>query len=189
MKPTTRRLLLPGTLLLFAACGTVKETGRSQFTAFSDEQMSQLGVQAYQEAIAGYEEIKTGPQAEMVRRVGTRIAQASGRNYQWEFKLLNAPKVVNAFCLPGGKIAVFTGILPITANEDGLAIVMGHEVAHATSGHGNERMSQGSLAEMVLGVGDAVLGYTKLSPTAKEGVLTAYYGNPRQVFVSVGLNF
>ena len=172
MKPHHKLLLGPA-LVIVAACGTVKETGRSQFTMFSDQEMGQLGAQAYQEAISGYREIKTGPQAEMVRRVGTKIAQASGRNYEWEFKLLDAPKEVNAFCLPGGKIAVFSGILPVTQNEDGLAIVVGHEVAHATSGHGNERMSQGGFFEMLMQAGGAALGYTDLSAGARQGIMAA----------------
>jgi len=166
-----QKLLLVPVLSVVAACGTVQETGRGQFTMFSDQEMSQLGAQAYQEAISGYREIKTGPQAEMVRRVGTKIAQASGRNYEWEFKLLDAPKEVNAFCLPGGKIAVFSGILPVTQNEDGLAIVVGHEVAHATSGHGNERMSQSGIAELVMSLGGAALGFTELSEGNRDMVM------------------
>jgi len=96
----------------------------------------------------------------MVKSVGERIAKAaegflrdSGRenqikNYQWEYNLIKDDKVVNAWCMPGGKIAVYTGILPFTKDETGLAVVMGHEVAHAIAGHGNERMSQALLANM-----------------------------------------
>ena len=99
-------------------------------------------------------------QVAMVRRVGERIAKASaeflreaGREqqisaYQWEFNLLRDDKTVNAWCLPGGKVGVYTGILPYTQDETGLAVVMGHEVAHALAEHGNERMSQGLLAEL-----------------------------------------
>src|SRR5690606_23964254 len=76
----------------------------------------------------------------------------SGRDYDWQFKLLLAPDEVNAFCLPGGKVAVFTGILPICGDEHGLAIVLGHEVAHATSRHGAERMSQELAAQLALGL-------------------------------------
>jgi len=87
---------------------------------------------------------------DLVRRVGTRIAAATGRsNYQWEFKVIEE-KQANAFCLPGGKVAVYTGILPITRDEAGLAAVVGHEVSHAIARHGAERVSQNLLVEMGL---------------------------------------
>ena len=95
----------------------------------------------------------------MVRRVGQRVAAASEelleetgrgsdiRNYKWEFNLIEDDKTVNAWCMPGGKVAVYTGLMPIAQDENGLAVVMGHEVAHAIAKHGNERMSQGLLAQ------------------------------------------
>lgn len=120
--------------LLFAGCNTA---------LIPAGVMNSLGESAYAEAVAEYRVIEGSADARMVERVGRRIAAASGQAYQWEFKLLDAPKVPNAFCLPGGKIAVYTGILPITRDEDGLAVVIGHEVAHATEEHGNKRMTQG----------------------------------------------
>lgn len=127
---------------LVCACSTT-QTGRSRTAFFSQEYMNSLGAQAYEEATvgSGYPLITSGPQYEMVQRVGRRIAEASGADYAWEFRLLDAPDVVNAFCLPGGKVAVYSGILPVTRNEDALAAVIGHEVAHATEEHGNERMT------------------------------------------------
>ena len=104
--------------------------------------MYSLGEEAYAETTGQYTVITGTAEAQMVQRVGQKIAEASGADFAWEFKLLDAPTVPNAFCLPGGKIAIYTGILPITQNEDGLAAVMGHEVAHATLEHGNKRMTQ-----------------------------------------------
>jgi len=107
-----------------------------------DSVMYSLGAEAYTEATGQYPVIENTADARMVERVGRKIAEASGKSYQWEFKLLDAPSIPNAFCLPGGKIAVYTGILPLTQTEDGLAAVLGHEVAHATLEHGNRRMTQ-----------------------------------------------
>ncbi|MCA8941225.1 MAG: M48 family metallopeptidase [Planctomycetes bacterium] len=134
-------LIIPFALAL-CACSIVKETGRKQVTWFPSDYMNQMGVSAYAEATSQYPEITSGPQYEMVQRIGRKIAIASGAQYDWEFKLLDAPTIVNAFALPGGKVAVYSGILQVTQNEDALAAVLGHEVAHATANHGNERMTQ-----------------------------------------------
>lgn len=136
--------------------------------------MNSLGAQAYAESTSQHKVITGTPEAAMVQRIGQRIAAASGRNYEWEFKLLEAPDVVNAFCLPGGKVAVYSGLLKVTQNEDALAAVMGHEVAHATSGHGNERMSQGMGAELVMGVVEAALSnWSKASPETRGQIMSA----------------
>lgn len=143
--------------VLLTGCSVVPETGRYQAAWFPDDYMSSMGVQAYAEETARFPEIKSGPDYEMLQRLGKRIAEASGRDYDWEFKLLDAPDVPNAFCLPGGKVAVYSGILPITRNEDGLAAVVGHEVAHATAFHGNERMTQKAIAAGVATAADLAL--------------------------------
>jgi predicted Zn-dependent protease len=141
-----------------AGCATVPETGRSQLLLFPDSQLNRLGVDAYQE-ILKKEKVSKDPEANaLVRRVGERIAAASGKDYEWEYTVIDDPKMVNAFCLPGGKIAVYTGILPVTRDDAGLAVVMGHEVAHATARHGAERMSQGALAQAVAAGGGLALG-------------------------------
>ncbi len=111
--------------------------------------MAELGAEAFQETIANYEVITGTPEAELVQKAAERIAAASGKDYQWEFRLLDAPQTINAFCLPGGKIAVFSGLLPIAQGEAGLAVVLGHEVAHATLQHGNERLSQSQLKRII----------------------------------------
>src|SRR5499426_2874003 len=100
-----------------------------------------MGLSAYREVLSkGRVSPDAGLNAQ-VTRVGRRIAEATGKNYQWEFKVLE-DKQVNAFCLPGGKVAVYTGILPVTQDDAGLAAVLGHEVSHAIARHGGERISQ-----------------------------------------------
>ncbi|MCL2484484.1 MAG: M48 family metallopeptidase [Endomicrobia bacterium] len=140
-------------LAFIIGCSSVPITGRKQISLVSDEKMTQMGIQAYNEIISNSTVIKTGEEAELVAKVGRDIAAAaeaflkeSGMekeisNYSWAFSLIQ-DKSVNAFCLPGGKIAVYTGILPITKNAEGLAVVIGHEVAHAIAKHGKERASQ-----------------------------------------------
>ena len=101
-----------------------------------------LGQQAYQETISTETVSQNSRLNQMVNRVGQRIAQVADRNdYQWEFRLI-AAATQNAFCLPGGKVAIYEGILPVCQDEAGLAVVMAHEVAHALARHGGERMSQ-----------------------------------------------
>src|SRR5689334_10388000 len=101
-----------------------------------------MGVQSYQE-ITGKAPLSTDGQANaLVQRVGSRIAAVTDLKYQWEFKLIADDKQANAFALPGGKVAVYTGILPITRDESGLAVVLGHEIGHVLAHHGGERLSQ-----------------------------------------------
>lgn len=139
------------------ACQTVPITGRSQLLLVSEAEEAQMGVQSYQEVLKK-SKITTDPGLnEQVRRVGTRIAAATGRsNYQWEFKVIDDPQA-NAFCLPGGKVAVYTGILPITRDDAGLSAVLAHEVAHAIARHGAERVSQNLLVEVGLSATMAAL--------------------------------
>jgi len=139
----------------FVACvTTTPETGRRK-VALPDTQMNPLGVEAYKEILAR-EKISKNPQhLEIVERSGKRIATASGENFNWQYTVIDNPKTINAFCLPGGKIAVYTGIFPVAKTEAALAAVIGHEVAHATARHGGERMAQ-TLAVQGLSVGAAV---------------------------------
>jgi predicted Zn-dependent protease len=135
---------------ILAACATVPVTGRYQLLLLSEGQEVQMGLDAYEQVLKK-SRLSTDPVAtEQVRRVGQRIAEATGRtDYQWEFNLIE-DKQVNAFCLPGGKVAVYTGILPITRDDATLAAVLGHEVGHAIARHGGERVSQGLLVQMGL---------------------------------------
>jgi predicted Zn-dependent protease len=140
---------------------------------FTEAEEAQLGVEAYAEETSKHEVVRTGPQYEMVQRIGRKIAAASEKDYAWEFKLLKADDTPNAFCLPGGKVAVFTGILPITQNEAGLAVVVGHEVAHATMRHGGKRMTQTTIANAIMSAVGAGLSLSEMSEEAKTGVLGA----------------
>lgn len=124
------------------SCVTTPVTNRQSVRLLPESQLNSMGVQAYKEMLQKEKESADPRYNEMVRRIGQRIATVSGKNYQWEFKVIDNSQMVNAFCLPGGKVAVYTGILPVAKNEAGLAAVMGHEVAHAILQHGNERVSQ-----------------------------------------------
>lgn len=175
---STRRKIIPIILLglSLVGCSTVAETGRSQFILFSESEMARMGVDAYAEAIGPYREITSGADAEMVQRLGRRLAAASGRNFDWEFKLLDAPDVVNAFALPGGKVAIYSGILEVAGSEDALAAVVGHEIAHATSHHGNERMSQNFAANLGLALGSSALELSSMSDEDKGYAIAAIGG-------------
>ena len=140
-------LIPAGVVLLLAGCQTVPITGRSEFLLLPERSEIQMGYQAYAEVLKK-SKVSTDPALnDQLQRVGARIAAATGRtDYKWEFKLLD-DKQANAFCLPGGKVAVYTGILPITKDDAGLAAVIGHEVSHAIARHGGERISQTLLVQ------------------------------------------
>jgi len=132
---------------LIAACETVPYTGRHQIMLLPESAELEMGLQSYQEVLKKSKVVKEGEVSERLVRVGRRIAEATGRtDYQWEFHLIE-DKQVNAFCLPGGKVAVYTGIFPVAQDDAGLAAVIGHEVSHAIARHGAERVSQGLLVQ------------------------------------------
>jgi len=144
--------------LLFVACSTVPVTGRQQLSLVSSSEMLAMGSQQYAEFLKSNNIVPAGDsRTVMVRKVGRNIQSAveqyfhqnnlSLSGYGWEFNLVDN-KEANAWCMPGGKVVAYTGILPITSNEVGLAVVLGHEIAHAVAGHGDERMSQGLLAQL-----------------------------------------
>ncbi|HTO13210.1 MAG TPA: M48 family metallopeptidase [Candidatus Binatia bacterium] len=151
------RALVTLVLLGLAACETVPVTGRSQLVLISESTEVAMGLDAYQQVLHT-SKVSTDPRLnEQVTRVGRRIAEATGRrDYQWEFRVIEDTQV-NAFCLPGGKVAVYTGILPITRDDDGLAAVLGHEVSHAIARHGAERLSQSMLVQSGLAATQAAL--------------------------------
>src|SRR5688572_26942613 len=136
-------------LLLLAACASAPITGRRQLNFIGEGQEMQLGMSEF-EKMKQSTPISRDPAAnELVQRVGKKIAAAAAGdlpNAQWEFVVFESDQA-NAFCLPGGKVGVFKGILPITRDEGGLATVIGHEVAHAAARHGGERMSQALAAQ------------------------------------------
>ncbi len=168
-----RRTALLGCCLLFlAACQQAPITGRRQLILISRDQEMQLGAQAYREVLSKAK-LSTDRQAlAILHRVGERIAEkAHEPDYKWEFNLIESDQM-NAFALPGGKVAVYTGILPVCKNEAGLAAVIGHEVAHAMARHGAERISQGLVVDLI-GAGIAY-GTRSSDPKARAGILVAY---------------
>lgn len=146
-------------LLVAVSCRTVPVTGRQQLDLVGSDTLLALSFSEYDKFLKQHKVITKSEDAAMVRRTGQRIQKAVEKyfsenkmsrelkGYKWEFTLVE-DKAVNAWCMPGGKVVVYTGILPVTKNEAGLAVVMGHEIAHAVANHGGERMSQGLLAEM-----------------------------------------
>lgn len=148
--------------LCLAACQNVPVTGRSQLQVVSEQQEMKMGLASFKE-ILEKEKLSHDPaHNERLQRIGRRIAAATGRSdYQWEFKVIDNDKVQNAFCLPGGKVAVYTGLLPVARDDAGLAAVIGHEVAHAIARHGGERLSQEML---VAGLTIATVVATNDSP-------------------------
>ena len=164
-------------LALVVTCKTNARTGRSQFLLYSDTEMVKLGEAAYLEMTVQDKKVRIVTDRDLVEpllRVGKSIAAAANKpDYKWEFKLIDAPKTANAWALPGGKIAFYTGIYPIVKDEAGMAVVMGHEVMHAILEHSNERMSSqvavgAAMAGIAVGVG--------LSDTKYKGVIIGALG-------------
>lgn len=150
------RLLFLVFLLVLSACVVNRLTGKRSFVLVSDDVMNQLGAQSYQD-VKAKSQISSNPRwTEISRRAALRVAKASEENFNWEFTLVES-KEANAFALPGGKIMVYTGILPPAQNEAALAFVLGHEVGHAIARHGAQRISQGLIAEGALVAADLML--------------------------------
>ncbi|WP_437921591.1 M48 family metallopeptidase [Sphingobacterium sp. LRF_L2] len=181
VKYTTLGLLL-GAL---ASCSTVPLSGRKQLSLVSDDQIQQQAAVAYKEFLTSSStKVITGTSnAALVKNVGNKIATAVNRylaseglsdqyNFNWEFNLVESSDV-NAWCMPGGKVAVYTGILPFTVNEAGLATVMGHEIAHAIARHSMEQMSNQAAVQL----GAQVLGVaTSGKNSIVQGVVNSAYG-------------
>ena len=167
MKNVNRILGIGALSLMMMACTTNPITGRKSLQLANDQEIASMALQQYREILSKSKVISGTTAAKSVQNVGARIKNAAnnyyrsiGRqsdlaNYQWEFNLID-DKQVNAWCMPGGKVAVYTGILPISKTDTGLAVVLGHEVSHALAGHGNERISQAMVAQY----GGAILGST-----------------------------
>ncbi len=185
-------IIIPSLLFFLYACATVPLTGRKQLDLVPDSQLISMSYQEYSSVIGKAKLSTDQEKVNMVKRVGKRVAAAAEdlleekglgseiKNYKWEFNLIQDDKVVNAWCMPGGKVAVYTGLLPITQNETGLAVVVGHEVAHAIAKHGGERMSQGLLTQLG-GIGLAVALSTQ--PAATQSIFMQAYGAGTQVGV------
>lgn len=149
-------ILLAGVFILFQFLGSEKytnpETGRKAHVGLSQQEEMALGLQTYQKVLSESDTITSGPEYEVVRKVAQKLAAATGagaQGFEWQVSVVRNDQV-NAFCLPGGKIVVYTGILPVAGGEAGLATVMGHEMAHATSRHGSQRIFQQNLTQTAL---------------------------------------
>lgn len=135
-------LMIVAPVVCLAGCRTTPITGRRQLLVVPESQELSMGLSSYQQTLSSEKLSSNEEWTGLVRRVGNRIADVAERpDYQWEFQLIESPEM-NAFALPGGKVAVYEGILPICQSEAGLAVVMSHEIAHALARHGGERISQ-----------------------------------------------
>lgn len=181
-----KKIIVAASFLVFLiGCSRNAITGRKQLQLFNESDIQAMATQEYRQFLTKNTVVSTSASkdAEMVRRVGQLISSAITNFYtqkglvselqgfQWEYNLVDS-KDVNAWCMPGGKIVVYTGLLPITQNEAALAVVMGHEVAHALAKHGNERMSQAT-AQQLGGVALSVAVANK-TPEAQNVFLSAY---------------
>jgi predicted Zn-dependent protease len=180
-------------VFVLASCSKNAVTGRKQLRLLPESELQGMAGQQYKQFLTQSKvvPVTVNKDAEMVRRVGTRIAYAITKfyesqgkanildGYQWEFNLVDNNEV-NAWCMPGGKVVVYTGLLPVAKNEAALAVVMGHEIAHAVATHGNERMSQGVLQQLG-GVALSVALANK--PQETQQLFMAAYGAGSQVGV------
>ncbi|WP_242927314.1 M48 family metallopeptidase [Pontibacter vulgaris] len=171
-------------VVMMVSCTTVPITGRRQLNLVSDAQMQQLSYDAYDQFLKEHKLSRDAQATAMVKRAGQRIQRAVEQymaqnnlsselqGFQWEFNLIE-DKQVNAWAMAGGKTVVYTGLLPVAKNETGLAVVMGHEIAHAIAKHGNERMSQ-QLAQQFGGQTLAALAGAQ--PGTAQNLVMAVYG-------------
>src|SRR5262245_18924180 len=160
-------------ILVPAGCRTNEYTGRRQLMLVDEKTEAQLGQQAYQQALAEQGVSHNPALVDPVRRVGQRLASVADKpDYRWEFNVIES-ETVNAWCLPGGKIAFYTGIYPVLQDEAGMAFVMGHEIAHALLRHGAERMSQNLAASL----GGTLLGaFVGIKYPEQQKLVLAAYG-------------
>jgi len=184
-----RKVTLLAGLVLLASCTTVPITGRRQLSLVGGSEMNSLATTQYRTFIAENKLSADAAKAAMVKRVGQRIQHAVEQyvaqnnmqgqldGYQWEFNLVEN-KEVNAWCMPGGKVVVYTGILPLTRDENGLAVVLGHEISHAVARHGAERMSDQLVAQ---GLSTALSTALSQNPTATKSLFMQAVGVGSQV--------
>ena len=189
-----KRAIIPIIAFMFfaASCTTNAITGRSQLSLVSEESLQQEAVSQYRSFLSENKVVSpsNNKDAEMVRRVGQRIANAITEyykqkgltneisGYKWEFNLVQNPEV-NAWCMPGGKVVVYTGLLNVTQNEAALAIVLGHEITHAVAHHGQERISEAMLAQGLGTVGNV---FTQGNPQVNN-IFNAIYAPGAQIGV------
>jgi predicted Zn-dependent protease len=184
-----KALIVIVTLGLITACAVNPFTGKKTMALVPNSQLFPTAFAQYDQFLTENKVIKGTTDAAMVTRVGQKIAVAAERwlnanghvgylnDYKWEYNLVD-DKAVNAWCMPGGKIVVYTGILPIAKGETGLATIMGHEVAHALANHGQQRMSAGMIQQ-----GVAVAGNITIQDEKSRNAFNQYYGIGSQVGV------
>ena len=155
--------------------------GRAQVVAMNTQQEAQLGLQAFQEVLSDAHVVRRGPTVEAVREIAERLIKATKNpdfqrqigteipGFKWELEVVD-DKQVNAFCLPGGKMVVYTAILPVAETDAGLATVIGHEISHARAHHGAERMAQSQLANIGIMAAGASMG--DMDPGQRNGVMS-----------------
>ena len=184
--------------LFVVACQRVPLSGRNQLMLVNSKELLPMSFKSYREFLDTNRVDRSGPEVAMVKRVGVRIEKAVtdylkgvGKSeilngFQWEFNVVDS-KEVNAFCMPGGKVVFYTGILPICKDEAGVAVVMGHEVAHAIASHGAERMSQGLLSQGLLTAGQIGLGVAMSNkPQETQQLYNNIYGLAAPAAAQVG---
>ena len=178
-------MLVMAAAIAFNSCSTVPLTGRSQLSLVSDDQINPAAAASYSQLLSSpsTKVISSGTDAQRVKRIGGQLATAIERylqtngyanqyNFQWEFNLIQSADV-NAFCMPGGKVAVYSGLLPVAQTDAGLAVVMGHEIGHAIARHSAERMSQ----ELALQAGGtAVSAATGTKSSTTQALIGQLYG-------------
>ncbi|MGQ0694477.1 MAG: M48 family metallopeptidase [Nitrospiraceae bacterium] len=171
------------TLSALSGCATNPYTQRWQFLILSQSYEQELGAQAYQQVLQDpkIQISRDAHEIEPVQRVANRIIAAAkqsryadiARQFHWEISVIKDDKTINAFALPGGKVAVYTGIFPVAKNEAGLAAILGHEVTHALARHGAERMSQGLIAQLLLIGADVALAGGGAGAGTRQAVMQA----------------
>ncbi len=175
-----------------AGCALNLVTGRKQLSLVNESDLRLMAVSQYKTFLTENKVLNSGSSSDaaMVDRVGARISNAITKyynshgkqsvleGYAWEFNTIDDKKVINAWCMPGGKVVVYTGLLPVTQNETALAIVMGHEIAHSIAKHGNERMSQAMVQQMG---GMALEVALSQKPQETQNVFMTAYGIGSQV--------
>lgn len=179
---TAPRLLIALVLALVASCQTVPITGRVAVNSFTIEQDMEMGGEAYTQMMGAERLLSSGPEYELVNRAMNRLVAASTEfdpGFAWEVSVIDNPEVVNAFALPGGKMAVYTGILPVAQGETGLAVVMGHEIGHALARHGTQRLTAAGAASGLIGLLED--GNTRAVSSAVNDFLQLGYGRSQEL--------
>jgi predicted Zn-dependent protease len=172
-------------LVLLFGCNKNPFTGKNTIAFVSNDKLFPMSFQQYNQVLTDSKVIEGTDQSEMIKRVGNKIRVAAERwldangyqgytnDYSWEFKLIDE-QIVNAWAMPGGKVAFYTGILPIAEHERGVALIMGHEIAHALANHGQQRMSKGYIQQGGAVLSAVALSQTDLEPELQQGFMLAY---------------